>query len=75
MNKSRRTKISNAVSKLMEAGEIIDSVLDEEQDAMDNIPENFQESERYSEMEDAVDILSEAADQINEAIESLSGIV
>ena len=41
--------------------------LHNEQDAMDNIPENLQATERYERMEDVVDSLNDALEKIEDA--------
>ncbi len=64
MNKHRRNKLSEAIGYLDNALQIISDVRDDEQDALDNIPENLQQSDRYSDMENAVDTMEEAIDDI-----------
>ena len=51
---------------------MVSSVLDEEEDAFDNIPENLQGSERYEKTEDAIDCLNDASENIDAAIEKLN---
>jgi hypothetical protein len=53
MNKDRRNRIANIISDL-------DDILSEEQDAYDNLPESFQQSERGEKMQEAIDYLEEA---------------
>ena len=67
MNKKKRAKLDKASSLLGEARDIVGSVRDDEQYDLGNIPENLQDSERYSAMEDAVDALDEAIDNIEQA--------
>lgn len=82
MNNNRRKEISkiieeveSAVStakeKLEELKTSIESVRDEEQEYMDNMPENLQGSERYGVAEQAVDNLDSAASSIDEIIEAM----
>lgn len=54
MNKARRKELSRAVELLEEAQSIIESCRDEEEEYMDNMPENLQESEKYYVAEEAV---------------------
>lgn len=70
MNKQRRAKIRDAINYLDVAFDIIHDVTDGEGYAMDNTPENLQDTERYYQMEEAMDYLSEAADYIASAKES-----
>lgn len=49
-----------------------ESLRDEEQDALDNMPESLEETERYSNMELAVENLDAAVDSFEELIGSLN---
>lgn len=69
MNKARRKELSRAVELLGEAQSIIESCRDEEQEYMDNIPENLQESEKYYAAEEAVNNMGEAIDSVESAME------
>jgi poly-gamma-glutamate capsule biosynthesis protein CapA/YwtB (metallophosphatase superfamily) len=71
MNDKRRKSIRTAIEHLNRASVIIDQVSDEESDALDNIPENLQDSDRYVAMEDAIESLSDADEAVNDAIEKL----
>lgn len=71
MNSSRRNNIRQIIKRLNEIGLEIESVKDEEQDYLDNIPENLQMSQKYYISEEAIYSLEEAKDSIEEAIESL----
>ena len=73
MNKARRKELSRAVELLGEAQSIIESCRDEEQEYMDNMPENLQESEKYCAAEEAVNNMDEAYDKIDEIINSVEG--
>lgn len=68
MNNNKRNILSKAISKIEEARTIIESVGDGEQDSLDNIPDNLIGSERYENMEDVIDLLSESIDNLDEAI-------
>lgn len=69
MNEKRRGSLRAALELLGRAASIIDTVCDQETDAMDNYPENLQGTDRYESMEDAVDNLNEASEKIEEAKE------
>ena len=71
MNKQRRDSLRQAVGFLSQAESIVERVSDKEQDCMDNTPENFQESERYAAMENAVDQLNDALTGIGEVKEMI----
>lgn len=71
MNKQRRKDIDTIIQALEEIREQIQCVLNEEQDYLDNIPENLQNSERYETAETAVQELKEADGSIDDIIEHL----
>lgn len=71
MNEAKRDKLREAVKFLDKASSIVDDVCMAEQDCMDNMPENLQNSERFEQMEEGVDCLSDALDQISEARENV----
>ena len=69
MNRKRREQLQEAVSHLEQATGIVETVWQEEQDSLDNMPENLQASERYEKMEAAIDCLEDAASYLNDANE------
>ena len=71
MNKVRRNQLGEIQSKLAEIREMIESVLSDEQDAYDNLPESLQESERGEAMQAAIDAMESAMDSCEEAESSL----
>ena len=75
MNKKRRETIKNIVSSLEKTSDLIQSVLDEEQDCISNIPDNLQGSERVEAMEEIVSKLDEAYNDICSVIDTLSDII
>ena len=82
MNDKRRRRISElktqidfANNYLKEASKKLSSILSEEQDAFDNIPEGLQSSYRGMCSEDAIDNMEEASEKLDEVIELLSDIV
>ena len=71
MNKIRRNEVNTLITQLEEVKEHIERVMSDEQDYMDNIPENLQESEKYTKAEEAVEYLEGAEDSIEIAIKGL----
>lgn len=82
MNKQRREKIRKLKARFQDiqtelkqtSGELT-SILSEEQDAFDNMPEGLQSSYRGMCSEDAVDSMEEASEKLDEVIELLSDVV
>lgn len=69
MNKRKRIKLKESEVLLNKAIEIIEAVKEDEQDSLDNMPENLQDSARASQMEDCIDQLDEALEYISSALE------
>ena len=74
MNKQRRTEIKNIIAELENIKTKLDNVFSEEQYAFDNMPENLQYSMRGEESQEAIDYMSEAGSDIEEAIDQLEDI-
>lgn len=82
MNKQRREKISklkirfqSTQAEIKQLSSELSSILNEEQDAFDNMPEGLQSSYRGMCSEDAIDSMEEASDKLDEVIELLGDIV
>lgn len=82
MNKQRREEISKLKARiqgvqieLKQLSSELSSILNEEQDAFDNMPEGLQSSYRGMCSEDAIDNMEEASEKLDEVIELLSDIV
>lgn len=72
MNKARRASISKIIAAIEAAKSDLEEIRNDEQDAMDNMPESFWESDRYMQMEEAVDNLEQALDDLDGAIDSMN---
>lgn len=71
MNNKRRKALAQLITQLEECTSYLQGILDEEQDAFDNIPESLQDSDKGNRIEDAIDTMQNACDQISEATDSL----
>ena len=71
VNKQRRVNLSQALTHLKAAMEIVNDVKRDEEDAMNNMPENLQESERYYTLEENVEALDAIADSIDEVCDTI----
>lgn len=69
MNDKRRSRLTEAVSMIKKANSIVQSVCDEEEDSLDRIPENMENSVLHDRMEAAVDELESASSDLESAIE------
>lgn len=75
MNKKRRTQIKEVYAALRDTKDNLEDILTEEQFALDNLPENLQDSERAEAAEGAIDKMDNAVDAIAEAMGYLKEIV
>lgn len=75
MNSKRRKELRRAISMIETALDIVNSVKDEEEDAMYNYPENLQGTETYENMEVAVDTMEEVTSAIEDGVDSLNNAV
>ncbi len=74
MNNARRAILTKVCDSLADLQEEIASVRDDEEEAMGNMPESLQGSERYDRMEEATGVLDEANDLFDELIDKLKEI-
>ncbi len=82
MNNKRRKNIAEIISKLNSLSEEVENILsdieivkDEEEECLENIPENLQESERYNQVEEAADNLNTAFDVCQDVVGNIEEII
>ncbi len=68
MNKERRKKIADAIAAIGKIEALIQNILDEEQEAYENMPEGLQTSENGVISEEAQENLDSAIEALEEAI-------
>lgn len=71
MNKQRRKQLDEMSYRLDCIAEDLALIMQDEEEAFDNIPENLSETERYARAETAVEALQEAADALVETIDRI----
>lgn len=71
MNNQRRKAIEDIRGRIADIAQDIEDILSEEQDAFDNLPESFQESERGEAMQNAINALGEAVGLCGEIDDAL----
>ena len=71
MNKVRRKDLAKIVAKLealdalrAEIQEDLETVLDEEQEALDNMPESFQDGEKGQQMQEYIDAMEDVMSEL-----------
>lgn len=75
INKLKRADIKKANDMLSRAISVIERVKEDEEESLNNMPENLERSERYAAMENAVDVLEECIDRIDEVKNDLEEII
>lgn len=75
MNKKRRSGISDAINLINRAISHLEDISSEESDALYNLPESLQSSERGEAMENAISVLDESTEQLYEAVSALEELV
>lgn len=71
MNKNRRAEIRGIIDDLEDIKLKLDIIKAEEEEYLDDIPDNLQESQNYTLSKEAIDNISSSIDDINDGIESL----
>lgn len=71
MNNKRRKELKKLILQLEECVLFLQSLIDEEQDTYDNIPESLQYGNKACIIEDTICSMQEACDKISEAIDDI----
>lgn len=71
MNNDRRKELDQAAEHIHLAASILETVRDAEQEAFDNLAENFQSGEKGQAMEAKIDELTEACDACDGILRSI----
>lgn len=71
MNNTRRSQITDIMEQLSPLQTSIEELLEEEQEAFDNLPESIQDSERGEAIQAAIDNLEEAVGNCEELLNNL----
>lgn len=75
MNKARRKKLEEAKYLLLKASEIITECYEEEDEANENLPESLQDSERGEAMQEYIEAMTDAIEEIDDIREDLIRII
>ena len=74
MNAVRRKKIKGIYEKIERIKAEIEELYDEEQTALNNMPESFEDTKRYAIADNAIDNLDNAILKLEEALEYLGKV-
>lgn len=75
MNAKRRKELRVVKTHISLAIDLLSDIIDDEQFALDNVPENLRESSSYNEKEDALDDLRDALSDLESADDSVSDML
>ena len=75
MNKQRRKRLEDVVSRLEECMSDLEFIKEEEQEAYDNLPESIQYSERGELMQEIADDIDYAISDLDQVIDSVNEII
>lgn len=71
MNKARRKRVIALIEQFNLLQEELEDICNEETECLDNMPESFQETERYEKVQENVDNLNEALNYLEDIIDYL----
>lgn len=74
MNKQRRKRLDQLATSLDDAIAELTEIHDEEEEALDNLPDSLRESDRGQEIEDAFDSLETALTDLESVATEIRGL-
>ena len=75
MNNARRKKLQKIYDQLEELKEKLDFIIEDEQTALDNMPESMWETERYENMESGLESLEDVQNSLDTFIMEFSELL
>ena len=75
MNKQRRKRLGDVISRLEECMSDLEYIKEEEQEAYDNLPESIQYTERGDAMQENVDDIDYVISDLDQVIDSVNNII
>ena len=75
MNKERRKNLQSIIEGLEALKADLETLVEEEEEYRDNIPENMQSGERYERAEEACDAMQCAVDAFDEVISNIESAI
>ena len=71
MNATRRKSLVEVTDLLQRAKDLLETVVDDERDALDNMPDSLRDSDRGQDMEAGLDSMDGAVSEIESAIDQI----
>lgn len=75
MNAKRRKQLANAVEVLNNVLVLLEEVTADEQEAYDNLPDNLNDTDRATNMQENVDDMEDASSSLQDIIDQLQDII
>ena len=75
MNAKRRKALNEIEQKIIELKDDLETIREEEEDYMENMPENLWGSERYDNAQESIDELEEAKDNLEAVVSLIESVV
>jgi hypothetical protein len=75
MNRQRRKRLEEAISKIEELQAEIQSIAEEERESFDNMPESLQDGERGQQISDNADSLDMADSDFDSLLDTLREVI
>lgn len=71
MNKARRKQLDEIIERINSVKDDLESIMNDEEEYRDNMPENLQGSEKYELADAACEAMQEAIYQLDEAVSNV----
>lgn len=75
MNKAKRARLAAIYDNIVGLQGLLEEIMDEEQEALDNMPENLQSSQRCQAMNDAIWSILEASNNLGYAADNIEEVI
>lgn len=75
MNRERRKRLEAAKEKLEEVYFELEAIKEEEEEALDNMPESLQQTERGEAMQTAIDTIDDAMNDVESTKDNLEELL
>ena len=75
MNKAKRARLAAIYDNIVGLQGLLEEIMDEEQEALDNMPENLQSSQRCQVMNDAIWSIVEASNNLGYAADNIEEVI
>lgn len=75
MNRERRKRLEEITAQLQEIHNSLEEISEEEQDALDNMPESIQNSERGEYAQAKIDTIGDAMTDLESSIDNLTEVL